>query len=144
MMVKLTKTENTIAYQSCNKVRNWIQWLIFIFCLCMFGPFLASFSHQFSHTIQYYLVIICPLVMVPYPHRWWFPWPLNSPISRARTTHSTRYFFQWVQKWQSLSMPKTDQVFFFYFLVWFIKKTSLTPSLSLSLSLSFFFLSNSA
>ncbi len=42
-----------------------------------FGPFQASFSYiyylQFSNTIQYYLVIICPLVMLPYPHHWWFP-----------------------------------------------------------------------
>ncbi len=28
--------------------------------------------------------------MLPYPHRWWFPQPQNSPISRARMTHSSR------------------------------------------------------
>jgi hypothetical protein len=55
-----------------------------------FGSFPASFFsfifHQFSNTIQYYHVIICPLVMLPYPHRvqlW------NSPISTTWMTHST-------------------------------------------------------
>ncbi len=37
------------------------------------GPFPASFSDlffiNFSYAIQYYLVIICPLVMLPYPPR---------------------------------------------------------------------------
>ncbi len=44
----------------------------------------------FSYTIQYHLVIICPLVMLSYPHCWWFPQLWNSPMSRARMTHSTR------------------------------------------------------
>ncbi len=52
---------------------------------------LFSFIHnQFSNTIQYYFIIICRLFMLSYPHRWWFPQLWNSPISRARTHHSTR------------------------------------------------------
>jgi hypothetical protein len=53
-------------------------------------PLLSFTFYQFSNTIQYYLVIICPFVMRPYPHRWWFPQLWNSPISRARMTDSTR------------------------------------------------------
>ncbi len=52
--------------------------------------FLILIFHQFSKTIQYYLVIICTLVMMPYPHCWWFPQLRSSPISRARMTHCTR------------------------------------------------------
>ncbi len=54
------------------------------------GLFSSLIFHQISHKIQYYLPIICPLVVLPYPHHWWFPRLWNSPKSRARTTHSTR------------------------------------------------------
>jgi len=37
-----------------------------------------------------HLVIICPLVILPYPPPWCFPKQGNSAISRARMTHSTR------------------------------------------------------
>ena len=62
-----------------------------------FRPFPASFPHflciifyHFSHT--YYLVMIGPLVMLPYPHCWWFPQLWYSLISRARMTHSNREY----------------------------------------------------
>ncbi len=53
-------------------------------------PLFSFTFHQFSNTIQYYLVIICPFGMLLYPHRWWFPQLWNSPIFKARMTHSTR------------------------------------------------------
>jgi len=54
------------------------------------GLFFLFIFHKFSYTIQYYLVIICPLIMLPYLHQWWFPQLWNSPNSRARMTHSSR------------------------------------------------------
>ncbi len=54
------------------------------------SPFFWFIFHQFSNTIQYYLVIICPVVMLPYPLHWWFPQLRYSPISRAITIHSAR------------------------------------------------------
>ncbi len=53
-------------------------------------PLFSLIFHQFSNTIQYYSVIICPFVMLPYSHHWWFPQQWNTAISRARMTHSTR------------------------------------------------------
>jgi hypothetical protein len=37
--------------------------------LGLYGLFLSFIFHQFSHITQYYLVIICRLVMLPYPRR---------------------------------------------------------------------------
>jgi len=54
------------------------------------GLFFWLIFHQFSFTIQYYLVFIWSLVMLLYPQNWRFPRLCNSPISRARTTHSSR------------------------------------------------------
>ncbi len=59
--------------------------------VCAFsGLFFSFICHQFYNVIQYYLQTICPLVMLPYPHRQWFPQLWNSPISRACIAHSTR------------------------------------------------------
>ncbi len=65
--------------------------IIYFFNFGLSQPlFLILIFHQFSKTIQYYLVIICPLAMMTYPHRWWFLQLWSSPISRARMTHSAR------------------------------------------------------
>ncbi len=97
------------SYTRSYKLTNFLQmfqqrlmkiWALTSFKLCMinllfkFGAFPVSFLsfyfHQFSLIIQSCLVIICPLVMLSYPHNWWFPMLWNSPISRAIITHSTR------------------------------------------------------
>ncbi len=70
-----------------------INWVTLLFnCLGMtFRVWtFPSLFHQFYNTIEYFLVILWPLAMLPYPYYWWSPKLWNSPISRARVTHSTR------------------------------------------------------
>jgi hypothetical protein len=73
------------------------------------GLFFWFIFHQFSYTTQYCLVIICPLVMLPYLHCWWFPKPWNFPLSRPRMTHSTRKHRR--REGPSLLRPTNDNTF---------------------------------
>ncbi len=52
----------TLRDSSCDRLRLVKKFVLFL-------AFFFSFPfHQFSDTIQYFLAIICPLVMLPYPH----------------------------------------------------------------------------
>jgi hypothetical protein len=77
-------------FKSSISVRPVKNILLHFLNLGLSGLFFWFIFHQFSYPIQHYLVIVCPLVMLPYLHRWWFPQLWNSPIPRAIMTHSTR------------------------------------------------------